>query len=252
MGSQTFDSTGALATFVVPAGVTSLHVVAHGAGGSGHGLGGTVEADLVVNPGETLEIRCGGHNGYNGGGTSSNAGPGAGATDIRKGGSTLANRVLVAGGGGGEGYSPFGPYAGGLGGGLVGAPGAPGSAGGGGGTQAAGGAGGDGELGSTGQPGALGEGGDGQAEPLAGVQGCGGGGGYYGGGAGGSYSDGTDIFESYGGGGGSSFGGVGTSNVVHTQGGRDGEGQVALTWIDASRPRLTRLGPSRGIRVITP
>ncbi len=48
------------------------------------------------------------------------AAPVAGATDIRIGGVSLGNRVVVAGGGGGNGWDAPGPFAGGAGGGLNG------------------------------------------------------------------------------------------------------------------------------------
>jgi hypothetical protein len=97
---------------VVPPGVTSLHVVAHGArGGAGDyfvngGFGARVEGDLAVTPGQVLFLVVGakGTDGNGWGG----AGAGGGASDIR----TLATsagltptdaRLVVAGGGGGSG-----------------------------------------------------------------------------------------------------------------------------------------------------
>ena len=68
--TQTFDYTGAEQQFIVPAGVTSITVTAHGAKGgngynasSGGGLGGTTTATISVTPGETLAILVGGMGG---------------------------------------------------------------------------------------------------------------------------------------------------------------------------------------------
>jgi hypothetical protein len=118
----TFNYTGAMQTYTVPAGVTSLTVSAWGGqGGSGAiggagvaggvgGLGGYSTGTLAVTPGDVLTIFVGGQGGtptggFNGGadGGSTNAGGGAGASDIRVGGIAEANRVIVAGGGGGGG-----------------------------------------------------------------------------------------------------------------------------------------------------
>ncbi|MBG8556452.1 hypothetical protein I5L79_23095 [Hymenobacter sp. BT594] len=230
--STTFRLTGAPQTYTVPAGVYHLQAdLAGGAGGAvvtdqsiGQGLGGRVQAVLSVTPGQVLTIYVGGAGGfyaggYNGGG--SNITPdfgGGGASDIRVNGTTLSDRVLVAGGGGGRTYKANG----GAGGGLTGGTG-----------QAASdnyGAGTGGTGGSQSGPGAAGAGtyqNGPNAEPgtdnlggTAGVFGGGGGGGYYGGGGGGYYS---------GGGGGSSYAGAGTSNVVHTSGYHLGDGYVKLT-----------------------
>jgi hypothetical protein len=223
---QTFNYTGAEQTFTVPAGVTTLHVVANGAkgsnsnGGSSGGSGGKVEADLAVTPGQVLTIYVGQNaalfsafGGTFGGG---GGGPyaGGGATDIRIGGTGLANRVLVAGGGGGAG--DFG--AGGAGGGLTGADGGDnGSGAARGGTQSSGGDG----IPSF-DPNAKGSEGKG-GEPN---DGGGGGGGYYGGGGGkagagggSSYTDPTLV-----------------TNVVHTQGANGGDGSLELSW--AAAPAL--------------
>ena len=224
--TATFDSPGQY-TYTVPAGVRSLQVDAQGAqGGTAAGgtgaPGGRVQTTLSVTPGEVLRLYVGGvggsvsptgvgssAGGYNGGGDGRQyCGGGGGATDVRRGGGALGNRVVVAGGGGG--HSPYCPA--GAGGGLVGANGlygAPGQ----GGSQSAGGAGGDG-IGD----GSLGQGGAGFY--------TGGGGGYYGGGGGG----GRGGTNGGGGGGGSSFvAATGSSNTTHTQGYRNGNGQLILT-----------------------
>ena len=132
----TYVSTGAEDTFVVPAGVSSVHVVATGAPGavgsaSGveqgpAGLGARVSGNLTVEPGDTLYVEVGGAptgsdncfagvdciGGFNGGGSSGSfGGGGGGASDVRtvsrdQDGS-LGSRLIVAAGGGGSGSSNF-------------------------------------------------------------------------------------------------------------------------------------------------
>ena len=155
----TFVFTGAEQTYTVPAGVTSLQVVAVGApGGAGFsnaapGVGGagadgaTATATLAVTPGEGLYVEVGGAGGtadgtggFNGGGAGSSlGGGGGGASDVRtvscgspcaiSGTATLASRLVVAAGGGGGGGA-FDIGAGGAGGGTTassaGLPGADG------------------------------------------------------------------------------------------------------------------------------
>lgn len=257
--SQTFSYTGAQQTFTVPAGVTSVTIQAAGAqGGTGSGgptasgNGGSVTATISVTPGESLAVFVGGQGGaggapsggtagFNGGaaggaaaGTGQGGGAGGGASDVRQGGSALANRVVVAGGGGGGGGSTGGGGAGGAGGSGTGASGAaatgatPGG-GGGGGTQSAGGsAGSAGALpsgGTSGSVGTSGAGGAGGSDSNNGeTGGGGGGGGYYGGGGGGSGGN------SGGGGGGSSFTEAGATSVTNTQGNQTGNGQVIISY----------------------
>jgi hypothetical protein len=168
---------------------------------------------------------------YNGGGSSNGQGAGGGASDVRSGGYTDAERVIVAGGGGGtaswQSMNPTdnGAYfgeVGGAGGGLQGADGS-GLAPGGGGTQTAAGAGGSAT--STGQGGSGAVGGQG-------VSGGGGGGGYFGGG-GGAYYDASGEPHTSGGGGGSGYGPAGTvfQSGVHT-----GDGLVIITTPPTHRP----------------
>ena len=157
--AATFTATGAEQAYVVPAGVTAVHVEAIGApGGDGlpansgtpgeGGRGGVVRADVPVSPGQVLYVAVGGPGasggvlgpnpgGWNGGGASSNAGgAGGGASDVRTcsrsaascpaGSSSLASRLIVAGGGGGGGSPSQGSFAGvspGGGGGAAGADG---------------------------------------------------------------------------------------------------------------------------------
>src|SRR4051812_32215546 len=69
--TASFAFTGAEQTFTVPAGVSSMHVVAIGApGGTGAGnamfggaLGGIVQAEVTVSPGQMLFIEVGGAGG---------------------------------------------------------------------------------------------------------------------------------------------------------------------------------------------
>jgi len=214
--------------------------------GSG-GLGGETTATIPVTPGETLIVTVGGRGqdigssvpdggtpdgGSGGAGEVSGAG-GGGSSDVRQGGTGLANRVVVAGGGGGAGAEfgdgdpfPIGFENGGGGGGLTGQSGAPSSPGtdvGGGGTQSAGGAGGAGApFGPDGNGGSLGQGGAGAADVVAGA---GGGGGLYGGGGG---SAGEAFIFAFGsaGGGGSGFGPV---SATFQTGVNSGDGSVRIT-----------------------
>ena len=241
-GTATFSFTGAIQTFTVPVGVTSVVIAAHGAeggaggsNGAGSGLGGLVTATLAVTAGSTLNIFVGGQGGtgtfigsgaggFNGGGAGgggSLAGGGGGASDVRRGGVALSDRVVVAGGGGGAGGAAV-AIVGGGGGGLTGQTGglSASATGGIGGNQAAGGAGGTGFA--SGAAGALGTGGAGAPGGIG--AGGGGGGGLFGGGGGGAGAAGG------GGGGGSSFTDPTATAVVHQQGVRAGNGQVVITW----------------------
>jgi hypothetical protein len=236
-GNQTFTYTAAAQTFVVPSGVTSLTATLKGAQGgpsnnSSGGEGATATGPIPVTPGETLTLYVGGIGvgnglaGFNGGGAgswdgaSAIGGGGGGASDIRRGALALADRIVIAAGGGGGGN---GGYAGGSGG-PTGASGAASgfAVGGTGGTASAGGTGGAGGGGATaGTNGALGQGGTGgfNGNQRAG----GGGGGLYGGGGGGGNTSG----DQGGGGGGSSL--IVTGWSV-TQGGNTGNGSIALVW----------------------
>src|SRR5690349_5727124 len=210
--------------FVVPAGVTSLHVEAIGEqGGPGKrfdstllagGYGGDVSGRVFVTPGRSYWIEVGVGGGKGGGGPMF-GGDGGGASVFRvcrasdtfcKGfGSVPQSRVIVAAGGGGTA------------GGLINIAGKGGSAGtagdmgdrpagpdswrsygGSAGSEAQGGAGGQG-FGARGLAGALGLGGDGGSADYAG--GGGGGGGYYGGGGGGASAAAVAIGGGGGGGG---------------------------------------------------
>jgi hypothetical protein len=220
---RTFTYAGAEQSFKVPAGVTTITVVARGAAGSGlsgypcdpdcFGRGGRVYAEIPVKPGEELYVYVGGQGtsnagGFNGGGDPGNTytwqgNGGGGASDVRERDNALKDRVLVAAGGGGQGGSgsDAGIYydsTGGNGGGKVGGSGfSPFGGGGGGGSQTEGGAGGaegsgsgSGAPGQPGSDGAIGIGGSGGGGAKgsdsgnSGGAGGGGGGGYYGGGGG--------------------------------------------------------------------
>ena len=76
-GQTTFSYTGAMQTYTVPAGVTSIQIEAFGAQGGGvfGGNGGQAIAEVPVTPGATLEVYVGGQplvqvgpGGFNGGG----------------------------------------------------------------------------------------------------------------------------------------------------------------------------------------
>ena len=272
--TQTFNYTGSVQTFTVPSCVSSIVIQAKGAqggiaaiGGTG-GLGGIASGTLNVTPGDILSFYIGGSNGYNGGGSGgANGNPvfgfggyGGGASDVRLNGTTLQNRVIVAGGGGGGGSNGTWPSCqvagpagnGGDGGGLIGSTGTfgvgnpcncqgGGGAGATGGTQVSGGIHGA-YAGNTaclranwtaGQDGTLGQGGNGSAIYYNGTGGSGGGGGgYYGGGSGGS---GSDTTPGGGGGGGSSYTGGVTSGST-TSATWSGNGIVTITYTSSVPP----------------
>lgn len=218
--------------WTVPLGVSKIHVDCVASKGCDQnsnlgGKGGRVQCDLTVTPGETLYFTVGYIPSicytaeYN-------------ASDIRRGGTEYANRVVVAGGGG----SASNHKAGGNGGGLTGADGedynATNVTGGGGGTQTAGGAGGVGNRINAhghdhqGEAGTLGMGGNAGTDNYEGPRGAGGAG-YYGGGSGAaSWSD--SYKGTAGGGGGSSYTNSSVcSNVTHTQGYRKGAGYITIS-----------------------
>ncbi|WP_406190500.1 PxKF domain-containing protein [Streptomyces sp. NBC_01017] len=225
--AETFGYTSAAQSWTVPAGVTSIHVVADGAqGGQNGGVGARVASDLAVTPGQHLDIYVGGaggtrNGGFNGGGQGGkslwvlpDSGGGGGASDIRpSGGDPLARLMVAAGGGGSAGGVPSRASGGPAGAdGSDGADGTTVTAGQGGeaGTASGGGAGGavgtgGFPVGETGTAGQLALGGSGGSWTVgdAGLDnaGGGGGGGLFGGGGGGS-GRGFDGDSSGGGGGG--------------------------------------------------
>ncbi len=246
--SKTFYYTGAEQAFTVPEGVTSVQVVATGAGGgtakegATGGRGAVVSGDLTVAPGETLFVDVGGIGqealgGFNGGGNGYGSGGGASdvRTTMRSEPNTLESRLVVAAGGGGGGYeSCLGGAGGDAGksGAQGGSCGIKGGTGGGAGTETAGGLGGVGEYGPA-EAGSLGAGGNGVSD------GGGGGGGLYGGGGAGSSAYGHVNNEAVVGGAG---GGGGGSNLVPAGGtaalDEDGaEPQITISYvIEAARP----------------
>lgn len=120
----TYNYTGAMQTFTVPACVTTVTITCYGAqggnaapdpGGTG-GLGGMAQGEISVTTGQVLNIFVGGQNGYNGGGQGGANGndyfggpqlgwapSGGGGSDVRVGGTAIGDRVIVGGGGGGAG-----------------------------------------------------------------------------------------------------------------------------------------------------
>jgi len=233
--ATTMPSSGTM-TYNVPWGVTSVNFDLMGAGGGADtgmapnpGMGGRVQGMLTVAPGDMLTVTVGGQGnmgsitgaigGFNGGGASLGyGGSGGGATDIRLNGTSLADRVAVAGGGAGSGGDGVFSVMGGFGGSTTGGNGefnvelsqATG------GTPTAGGTGAFYTLGD-GMDGSFGLGGASSAEGVSG----GGGAGYYGGG-GGAWS---------GGGGGSSYtDALLASSVTHTAGVNAGNGSATMSF----------------------
>ncbi|AGF59607.1 hypothetical protein B0P06_006119 [Clostridium saccharoperbutylacetonicum] len=200
-----FDYTGSIQEFIIP--YTSFYKFevwgAQGGSRNNNGAkGGYSKGFIYLTKGQKIYIYVGAcpnyNNIWNGGGYSVYSG--GDASDIRIGGTSLSNRVIVAGGGGGTGYGPNATwnYIGGAGGGLVGGDGVgPSYYLGHGGTQTSGGTRGNQvDSGWYNQDGSFGQGGNSVGNSYGG----GGGGGWYGGGCGecGGNDDG-------GGGGGSSY-----------------------------------------------
>ena len=112
-GQRSFQYVGHAQHFKVPKCAATIYVDATGASGEDGGNGGEVSATIPVTPGQRLIVTVGGdgdvkHGGFNGGAagaTNKNGKPkgggGGGASDVRQGGNSLANRVVVAGGGAG-------------------------------------------------------------------------------------------------------------------------------------------------------
>jgi large repetitive protein len=240
-GTQTFNYTAGVQTFTAP--VTGNYTVTlFGAqGGNGlnttGGLGGQATGSLALTAGQTISVYVGGKGGnaggvmgWNGGGqggldvgAGQHGGSGGGATDIRVGGTALANRVIVAGGGAGGGRDATT----GVGGGTSGTTSANFSSGygGTGGTQVGGGVAWTLTRGAT--NGVLGIGGNGSTGYNA-AGGGGGGGGYYGGGGGTSTQNHGSGWSAGGGGGSSFLGGVTAGST--TQGVRSNDGLCTITW----------------------
>ncbi len=259
----TFDYTGAVESWTVPAGVTEVTIDAYGAAGGTAaggsitgGKGAHVHATVPVTGGDALDVTVGGRglnypngptNAFGGGGLSYYGGGGGGGSFVYDGASALA----IAGGGGGGGEQVL--VSGGVGG-DSGSPGgtaaddgtAVGSTGGGAGTSSAGGTGGQeydcGTLyaAGAGGDGSLGQGGVGGSygthDPGV-TTGGGGGGGYYGGGGGGNFGN-CIAYNSGGGGGGggSSYTDPSASDVSVTDGIQGGNGLVTISYELHSAP----------------
>ena len=248
-----FNYTGTVQSYTVPAGVTTLTISASGAQGGGNtggGLGALMSGDFTVTPGETIYIVVGQQGQLQIGGQSQNSSGGGGGSFVYR---NANNLLLAAGGGGGlcnyagsgaihqdahgkitpdGGSDQSGAYLGG----IAGAGGSAGlwsntpCAGGGTGWLSAGGGpfgGGDLTLNWVGGSPFCGGGGGG----CGGYGGFGGGGGsgnhYGGGGGGGGYSGGGGGTDpTHGGGGGSFNAGI---NQVNVPGINQGNGVVTIT-----------------------
>ncbi len=232
--SVVFNYTGTIQYFVVPPGITSVNIKAWGAqGGTSYvgsvNYGGYAAGDIAVTPGETLYVYVGEqptgiNGGYNGGGNGDSGGKGGGgASDVRKGGNALTDRIIVAAGAGGGGYWSSEVIYGGVGGGLTGGDGyriSTALMGGLGATQNGPGANGTCiNMNVTSMAGGLGVGGSTTGQSC-GCEGYGGGGGYYGGAASGNCR---------GGGGGSSYIAQ-LTNAVTYAGVRQGHGRISISY----------------------
>ncbi|MCB9232136.1 MAG: HYR domain-containing protein [Bacteroidia bacterium] len=274
----TFNYTGAVQTWVVPPGVTSVSIQCYGAQGRSNqasilgGKGGYSTGTRAVTPGSTVYVNVGGGGGistaggFNGGGnagtspcTQALGGGGGGASDVRVGGSALGNRVIVAGGGGGAGGQRLincgrgtggggggGYYGGGGGAGWPGIP--PGGPVPTGGTQSGGGSGGvttwTGGGPTNGAAGTLGNGGKGGDEESSAQFGSATAqpGGYGGGttGQNGLYNSANDWTGQSGAGGSGYIGGVTGGSMLSNN--RSGNGLVTITYTVVYTPTVTQTG----------
>ena len=230
--TDSFTYTGNMQYFIVPVGIDTVTARVYGAQGGANWVnntnyGGFSAADIPVTAGDTLFLYVGGQpagitGGWNGGGAGETAGAGGGgASDIRMGGKTFSDRILVAGGGGGGGYWSGQEIVGGYGGGLVGGNGyrsTTTNAGGDGGTQTSSG---DGTCVTPDNPVCAGGFGYGGSPSSCGCEGYGGGGGWYGGAGSGNCR---------GGGGGSGYAAAFLTNVDMNNGIRVGHGAIVLTY----------------------
>ncbi|MBK9190418.1 MAG: T9SS type A sorting domain-containing protein [Crocinitomicaceae bacterium] len=241
--AQTFNYTGALQTFVVPAGVTTITAECYGAkGGNGNqpsstgGNGAYIKGDISVTPGETLNIISGGA-GVSGVTSLEGGGGGGGSFVIRATGNVP---LIIAGGGGGGSYQASTPGTGGsstttgnAGGYVPTLPGQGGFSDNGGGGGTGGGGGGWNANGSsnTWANGGTMQGGAGGIPNFGyiGAGGFGGGGSaFHGGGGGGGYSGGGGGIYTIGGGGAGSYN-TGT-NQTNSADVNSGNGYVVLTY----------------------
>ncbi|OGH90844.1 MAG: hypothetical protein A2507_01605, partial [Candidatus Magasanikbacteria bacterium RIFOXYD12_FULL_33_17] len=255
--TETFNYTGTIQTFTVPAGVTSIDIDAYGAqGGTGlsytGGLGAKMKGTFTVTPGQILKVLVGQQ-----GGNSANykAGGGGGGSFI----TDNSNSPLVVAGGGGGGGGNSSPSNGNPG--LTTTSGGNSSSSSGG----SGGSGGGASSGSDGGGGLTGNGtntssctsGPGLSFINGGAGGIGGtctaGGGYggFGGGsggewccqgapgAGGGYSGGAGCNSTGVTGGGGSYN-AGT-NQTNISGARSGNGQVLISYVSNFPPTITSI-----------
>jgi hypothetical protein len=275
--TEVFTFVGDVQEYVVPDDTYQLLIEARGAeGGGSHkragGLGDIIQCVLDVTPGETLRLYVGGRGridggGWNGGGqggagsidrngygTNGDGWGGGGGTDIRQGGSTSADRVIVAGGGGGVGGHDIRKTA----------TGTPGNAGypagshnssstttGRPGSESAGGSGGTYPFGwwagNNGASGALRVGGNGASAPRLEFYGAGGGGGgYYGGGGG---ATGQNFKPAGDGGGGSSYLDPAVTSLTRASGWSRGHGSVTISPVveELAFDRYTVVGTNAGL-----
>jgi hypothetical protein len=259
-GSSRFTTAGA-GTWTVPAGVTSIQVVATGGGGGGGGgsanggiggnggAGAVVTATLTVTPGDTINYYVGGggsgttYTVFSGSGSGGGGGGGGGSTNVID-GTDASTQIIAGAGGGGGGAGNVGAPGGGGGSAGTGVNGGNGVAGTAAGTSyggGAGGAGGQGVSGDTGGSGGAGANAKNATNPSAGGSGSGnsggtngvpsysgggGGGGGYGGGSGGANGagDSADAGGGGGAGGGGSLAPAGASVALGTNGGSAGSG----------------------------
>lgn len=215
-------------TVKLPAGQYKLETWGAQGGGSKGGKGGYSKGVITVKGDTTFTVVVGGKNGYNGGGAGDNVG--GGATDVRVDGTTLSNRVIVAGGGG-AGDSVTGGTGGGanqnggIGGRRRGTPGE-------GGTLTAGGKGGlnSNNKQTCADDGTLGQGGSGKCKHgYTRNEENGGGGGYYGGGGAGHDCPGWNDYDDSAAGGGSGYAKDTLTEVVGTSGTWSGDGKAVIT-----------------------
>jgi hypothetical protein len=241
-----FPYSGDYYVWAPPADVRTMSVILSGAqGGRNGGNGAKATANFKTIPTGNLYIYVGGQGssgngaagGYNGGGAAGSGhgdeGSGGGATDIRS-STSIADRIVTAGGGGGT-----GGWVGGTGGyaaGSIGVSGGNGQGlGGGGGSTTAGGSGGVsyGSQTSNGTAGSLGQGGTGGSANIPGLMvsgGGGGGGGYFGGGGGGADTDPVGV-DGGGGGAGSSYSNpTKMSAITYFGASQSGNGSASITY----------------------
>lgn len=230
MPTQTFDTVGQH-TYQVPTRVVEIEIEALGGGARTANGGRIVRTYSSISESDNVEVFVGGSNQdnsdsnndpFNGGGdggSNSDFGSdpdsfdGAGASDVRINGTTLDDRIVVAGGAGGDGRGINDYVSGGDGGADTGGTGS-GTSPGNGGDQSSGGTG-------PSEDGSFGQGGAGYSSTD--YAGGGGGGGWYGGGGGG------DSQGEGGGGGGSNYPASTHSDVVASERGiNSGSGQVVI------------------------